>query len=311
MHEIQKSLAGLALGAPQLYRNLALFPLVATDDSPPDYVLLDEALARGLARVTEVSAAGSVPELAFENASARKILLVDGDELSGARQNRVLNLSILVGGGRKVVIPVSCVEQGRWAYRKGPQAADFQAAERSLFASARARKMARVSESLRRSGERASDQGEIWADVACKVSFLRAEAPTGAMADAYAAASGAMQDYLGAFHVVPLQRGAVVAVDGRVAGLEVFDSAAVFARYLPKLVRSYAMDAIETAGGPGLAPTEAAVKAFIEDMQAAVTERFAALGEGEDIRLSGSGLAGGALTEGGRVVHLAAHAVAA
>ena len=43
-----------------------------------------------------------MPELAFENASAEKILLVDGDELIGAKQNRVVNISILVGGGKRV-----------------------------------------------------------------------------------------------------------------------------------------------------------------------------------------------------------------
>ena len=63
-------------------------------------MLLDEALERRIARITEVSDGGSVPELAFENASAEKILLVDGDELVGARQNRVVNISILVGEGQ-------------------------------------------------------------------------------------------------------------------------------------------------------------------------------------------------------------------
>ena len=79
-----------------------------------------------------------MPELSFENPSAEKILLVDGDELVGAKQNRILNLTILVGAGQKVVIPVSCVEQGRWRYRT----AEFASAGRTLFAKARARKMA-------------------------------------------------------------------------------------------------------------------------------------------------------------------------
>ena len=34
-----------------------------------------------------------------------------------AKQNRILNLTILVGGGKKLLIPVSCVKQGRWSYR--------------------------------------------------------------------------------------------------------------------------------------------------------------------------------------------------
>ncbi|MGH7338673.1 MAG: ARPP-1 family domain-containing protein, partial [Myxococcota bacterium] len=99
MQEIQASLSALKLGAPQVFRNLALYPLVSAADARAGYVLLEEALERRLARVTVVSEAGRVPELAFENASAEKILLVDGDELVGAKQNRVLNLSVLVAGG--------------------------------------------------------------------------------------------------------------------------------------------------------------------------------------------------------------------
>ena len=53
-----------------MHRNLALFPLLAPAGAGGAYVLLDEALERRIARITEVSDGGSVPELAFENASA-------------------------------------------------------------------------------------------------------------------------------------------------------------------------------------------------------------------------------------------------
>jgi hypothetical protein len=126
MKLVHDALATVRLGTPQVHRNLAVFPLLAERHQPPGYVLLDEALERKLARVTEVSEAGRVPELAFENASAEKILLIDGDELAGAKQNRVVNLSILVGAGQRLVIPVSCVEQGRWSYRRSEARHDFQ-----------------------------------------------------------------------------------------------------------------------------------------------------------------------------------------
>ena len=306
MQEVLDSLEHLALGAPQVHRNLALFPLLGAEDRAPGYVLLDDALERGLASVTEVSGAGSVPELAFENASSTKILLVDGDELVGAKQNRVLNLSILVGGGKKVVIPVSCVEQGRWSYRTR----EFASSGSSLFARARARKMVHVSESLRRSGMRHARQDAVWADVADKVMFCRAESTTGAMSDAYAAGAKALDAYASAFRSQARQRGAVLAIDGKVVGLELFDSAQTFARYLEKLVRSYALDALETANGQHLAPPEEEVRRFIESLKAAPAERFAALGEGEDIRLSGQGVAGGALAAEGRLVHLAGYVAA-
>ena len=84
----------------------------------PDYPTLDEALASQAARVTEMSEHGGVPELKFENESDRTVLLVDGEELVGANQNRVLNVTVIIGGKRNVVIPVSCVECSRRSYRR-------------------------------------------------------------------------------------------------------------------------------------------------------------------------------------------------
>src|ERR1041384_335706 len=152
--EIDQSFASLRIGTPKVHLNLALFPLFDERENPSEYLLLDDALDRPLARVSEVSADGRVPELAFENDSSEKILLVDGDELVGAKQNRVLNLSILVGSRQKLVIPVSCVEQGRWRY----DSRDFRSARRSLFAKARAKKMRKVTESLRLNQDHRSKQ---------------------------------------------------------------------------------------------------------------------------------------------------------
>jgi len=301
MNLISETLAGLKLGAPQVHLNLALFPLIAESDRAPGYLLLDEALGRKLAHVREVSAEGRVPELAFENSSAEKILLVDGDELVGAKQNRILNLTILVGGGQKLVIPVTCVEQGRWRYHN----ADFGSAGRALFAKARARKMSQVTESMLTAQTRSANQSQVWADVADKVASFGARSETLAMGDAYESRSGQVGAYVRAFRAEPRQQGVVVAIDGRPVGLELFDSAEAFSRYLEKLVRSYALDAIETAKGKPLAPSEAEVRRFLDSIRAADGERFPALGEGEDIRLTGKGVAGGALVLDGRLVHLA------
>jgi len=84
LSEAQQFLAGLKLGAAQTHGNLTLFPLLGDGPDGHDYVLLDEGLDGQLAQVTEVSEAGRVPELAFENNSDAEILLVDGDELVGA-----------------------------------------------------------------------------------------------------------------------------------------------------------------------------------------------------------------------------------
>jgi hypothetical protein len=305
MQTIASALEGLSLGKPQRFRNLTVFPLVGPGQPAVDYLTLDEALTRRVARVTEVSEAGTVPELRFDNEAPQPVLLVDGEELVGAKQNRVLNLTILVGAGKSVRIPVSCVEQGRWSYRSR----EFAGTNRSLFARARAKKMSRVSESLARAGSRRGDQAEVWSDIEDKFSAMAADSPSMAISDLYEAARAPIDDYVRAFEPAPDQRGAVFAVDERIVGLELFDAPATFAKLFEKLVRSYAVDALERPGEAAVPPEDAA-RRFIDRIRAAATDRYPAIAEGEDLRLSAPGLAGGALSVGDRVVHLAAFEVA-
>src|SRR4051794_39345388 len=96
---------------------LAVFPLFAGSDEGVDYLLSDEAIAAGSVSVSEVSESGSVPELLVENTGDSRVLFLEGEELREAKQNRVLNTSVLVAAHSKVTMPVSCVEHGRWRYR--------------------------------------------------------------------------------------------------------------------------------------------------------------------------------------------------
>lgn len=78
-----------------------------------EYVLAEQAFAVGSFTVTE-RGQGSVPELLAINEGGLPVLLVDGEQLEGAKQNRVLNASVLIPAHSKTTIPVACVEQGRW-----------------------------------------------------------------------------------------------------------------------------------------------------------------------------------------------------
>ena len=115
----------LSIGLPQTRGGLTVFPICLRTPLPAsDYALLDEALADGSATVTEVSDSGSVPELLLRNGGGKPVLLLDGEELVGAKQNRVLNLTILAPAGKDLRIPVSCVEAGRWSWRCWPRPQD-------------------------------------------------------------------------------------------------------------------------------------------------------------------------------------------
>lgn len=302
MQIIADTLSQIEIGLPITSGRLTMFPLVNAKEGEPDYVTLDEALAKGLATVTEISESGSVPELKFVNEGELPVLLMDGEELIGAKQNRILNLTILAAARTELKIPVSCVERGRWSYRS--QA--FATAPRAQYAGARAKKMSSVSFSLRESGRRVSDQQQVWQDIDGVLCDLAVQSPTSAMSDIYNSYSDDLDESVRAFSAVDDQAGATFAIDGEIIGLDLFDHASTFRKLLPKLVRSYALEAL--AGRGATAKSEAvredSVHGFLSSVSEAKAERFAAIGEGEDVRIQETGLAAAALVARGRLIHL-------
>ena len=282
-------------------------PLTGTDGGDPDprYLTLDEALAGGHAEVTEVSEQGSVPELRVLNRSRRPLLIVDGEELVGAKQNRVVNLSILVPADASLIIPVSCVEAGRWRARTRA----FSSSPRTQHAGGRMKRVMQVSASLRRSGTRESDQAEVWADIAEKSARLDARSPTGAMEEIFARHAASADAAVSALGPQAAQRGALFLINGRVAALDLFDTAYTLRALLPKLVRSVAIEALDAPSGG--APIASSLQMriaehFLARLSECPVEVSGAVGAGEDVRFEGPHLAGAALAVDGSVIHLTA-----
>ena len=169
---IAHALEQITLGDPVTFENITMIPLLgpASAEQEPFYLTLDEALAQGWTEITEISEQGSVPELRVINKGAKPVFILDGEELLGAKQNRIVNLSILVPAKTTVTIPVSCVEAGRWRARSRA----FSASPRTQYAAGRAKRMAQVTASMQMSGARFSDQAEVWADIAEKSARLGA-----------------------------------------------------------------------------------------------------------------------------------------
>lgn len=108
---------GIRVGNPICHESLTVFPLFAEPNGQVEYLLSDEAIQAGSVTVQEVSEGGSVPDLLVENTGTIRVLFLEGEELVGAKQNRILNTSVLLPAKSKIKIPVSCVERGRWAYK--------------------------------------------------------------------------------------------------------------------------------------------------------------------------------------------------
>jgi len=298
----------LAVGNPLVAGDLAVFPLIKPGTAIPSYLTLTEALQQRLVQITEVSEGGSVPQLLLVNEATQPVLLLDGEELVGAKQNRVLNLTVLVPAMSKTVIPVSCIEQGRWHWRSR----QFETANRTLYASARAEKMAQVSRSMRVEGSYRSDQSAIWDSIGRKAANFETRSPTGAASDIYETRRAQLDEMVTQVKPQADQVGAAFWVRGRLIGAEIFGSADTFGRLLPKLVRSYGLDAIDERAAalarrhrfesdPALV-----VQAFLERLLRTPALDKPALGLGTDLRLEDRDFVGAALVHDGAVVHLSA-----
>jgi hypothetical protein len=299
----------LRLGEVQSHGPLSVVPLRADTRGGPWYVTLGEAAATGQCRVAEVSEGGSVPDLRVENKGDTRVLVVDGEELRGTKQNRVLNTTILVGKESSLVVPVSCTEQGRWTY----ESREFLMAEYIAEQGVRAGLQRTVDASVRSGRGHRSDQGRVWDEVRALHMDQATSSPTGAMRGAFESRSGELQGYVDALPAGDEQQGLLVLLGSAVVGLDFLSIPEKYARIHAKFVRSYALGALgaETGGATAPAPADALERAreFLARVAGLGGERFKSPGLGWDTRFAGPGIVGSLLTYRDRPIHAAFFAV--
>ena len=302
-------LATTRLGPRQAAKALSLWPLLLREgaEAPrtPSYVSLATALAKGLVLVDEVSEGGSVPHVRVSNRGEVAVLFLFGEEIRGAKQNRVANASFLVAAGSSVVLDVSCVEAGRWHRSPGVR---FSAGESVVSNSLRRKMELKVSRARSLGGGFHADQGEVWDEIQERIQHVGASSPTRAYDD-YVRSRGSDVEEIGkAFRPVERQVGFVAALGDEVVGMEAIGSPEVFAEKFRALVRAYAIDAVDAGfvrgrdGAPaGTRPRFDAPEPFLAAAARAGLGVGASLGLGEDLRLEDVDVAGCALACGGLV----------
>jgi hypothetical protein len=169
--------------------------------------------------------------------------------------------------------------------------------------------MRQVTESLTAWGERASNQHAVWDLIAAKAERLDAPSDTSAMSAMYDKATDSLEDFVKSFLPQERQVGAVFIVNGRVAGLELFDAASTWRKLSSKLVRSYALDAIDRQRAAAVPDSSVEASVLISSVVSSDASVFPAVGEGEDIRLDGRDVVGAGLVARGRAIHVSAFAV--
>ncbi len=264
-----------------------------------DYLLASEAINAGVLTVTEVDESGSVPELLASNEADKPVLLIDGEELQGAKQNRIMNTSVLLPGKSKTRIPVSCVEQGRWSHISR----DFKSGNYAS-SSLRQRKSRDVRNRLRTEGRAESDQGAVWDCVENQLCRDEISSPTRAMSDSMEKLADVLENYHEALPYLAGTCGIVAAVCGSFIALDAFDSPSTLEAIWQRLVASYAIDAQAAKEKTEKTFTSKAAEVLLEHVAKQNCQSFDTVGLGHDLRFEASNIQGQALETENHLLHL-------
>jgi hypothetical protein len=299
----QPAAAHFKVLSPTSQGNLTAYPVVAdTSFDTANLMTLDEGIRSGQVVVTETGQAtplvrprpseggiwrerpmpmpqmsARVNELALINKSDRPLVLLAGEIVTGGKQDRVVGKDrIIPAHSDPVALSVFCVEPHRWT----ETSAQFGTMHFSMAQpSVRAKAMAD------------QNQQEVWNEVAkSRSAFVAAAPPAEGQIRSTSSYAGAMQsagvvNQIDAI-AVPMEHsyedllrqlhaqhavGVVVAVNNELIWADIFASPSLFEKYWPKLVRSYAAEAIAPHYSfpmMKLPPTEASAQAFLDNLSA-------------------------------------------
>lgn len=294
------------IGTPLRYKSLTVFPLFAPASEPVQYLLASEAIGDKLLSVDEVSEGGSVPELLVENRADIRVLFIEGEELVGAKQNRILNTSILVAANSRTKIPVSCVERGRWGYKSK----SFGSSGSHSPSQLRYALKASVTDSSKRRQGRRSDQMRIWREVDALQSAHGGSTPTAAMSDTFDSHQKQVAEFREALPYADGATGVALAVGSHIVGFDLFDQPSTCRKVWNRLISGFMFDALSARDADARAET-ADIEQFIASTRRAEWQSVPPVGEGEEHRAEfDGGNQASALTFENSIVHESALALA-
>ncbi len=309
MTVIAQTLKTTKFGQPQVSGRMTMIPIEGTGTAvESDYQISNVAFEDGTLSISEVDDSGIVGQLLARNDAIKPVLLLDGIALIGAKQNRILNTTVMVPATDMVKLPVSCVEQGRWSY----SSRSFRQSKDALFAKARSRKAEFMAHQKMAAGANisqdalfAADQGAVWRDVGLALGRSQAISASSNMEAAYAVEEDRLQSFEQAFSATQNQIGAVFCIDGVPIGLEFVETPNLFASTFDRLVRSYGLTTLQHDEAQDR-KCATSVEQFVERLAEAQLVSAPSVGIGDDINVVSDELSATGLIVDGRVVHLAA-----
>jgi hypothetical protein len=229
-----------------IYENLSFFKsksfglmqFKTRDADTFDYVSSDFAIKNNFIAVKEVDERGSVNNLNVINTSPHFVFFMDGDVLEGAKQNRVLNTSVLLKPESKTNITVSCIERGRW--RK--KSSEFSRSDYVAPAMLRKQKNINVNNNLKSGNDYYADQRDVWDSVSHYETRYGYHSGTSDLSELMETKKADFDSFIKFFNCDNDANGLAMFSGDKVVSIEIFNRTNIYKEYFSKLLRATAME---------------------------------------------------------------------
>lgn len=296
-------IAALRVGAAQTIGELEFHPLIAADAGEPAHLTAEEAIEKAKLEIVE-QGEGTVGELLARNLGGRPVLILEGETLVGCKQNRVVAHTVMVAPGRTVVIPVGCMEQGRWSRAQG----SFTVGASRMEPSLRKNTVAETIHYRSIIGSPSLDQQRLWRAVSACQDLHGMPSPTSDYHETLQKREAEARDTVERAESLSGQVGIVALWRGRLLGLELVGHPEAWSAMAQRTVASYALAAGSLQRREAEGGEERPERSAADWLEAVRTARITvrpALDLGRDLELAGPGFVGSALWHEEAPAHLA------
>ncbi|MEO0126630.1 MAG: DUF6569 family protein [candidate division WOR-3 bacterium] len=247
----------LNLGEPIFLRNLMLYPVKNDGNNGNAQIdTIDNLIATGIASFCEL-ATPDVNKIIFDNKGDSPVLMIDGEEITGSMQNRIIAQSFVAQPHSRSQIPVICAEEKRWEEIGGFRTGYCSYPRiRSILASSDSKKT--------------DTQHQVWKEIDRKLTVTRTKSKTSSMHEIFDNLNDEIERYVEGFDGLNHNTVGFLGVAGHtILGCDIFASSEIYHKFEKKLLRSYALDAIEYQRSTGTKPH---VENFFKNLKQTIIE---------------------------------------
>lgn len=298
MYKLENFISQLKIGEAQSFGRLTIKPIITGTDYSLPFLTLEEALEKDVLEIIEKSDAAEVSELRVINHGKESVIIIEGEELIGAKQNRIVNATTIIPGKTEIILPVTCVERGRWNHIS-PK---FSSAPHGTGGVLRSVCHQSVSESLKESESYRSDQSAVWKEVSEKSRRMgfRSETEAASELTSEVMRSVVSMNFDEKFSHKPGQIGFIAYIDGGLAVCDIFGSADLCSKKLQKFARGYYTDAVDH----GREFPKIKDEDLLKEISGAILSEYPSVGSGRELRFENKNIRGACKVVGEEVSHL-------